>query len=81
MDMCIYECSVPLTDCINNCISDRIFPTELKLASVIPVFKSGDTSCKSNYRPISILPALSKVFETLLSLQINVFFEETFSSL
>ena len=49
------------------------------MASVIPVFKSEDTSCKKNYRPISILPSLSKVFEKLLSLQINVFFENKFS--
>ena len=72
---------VPLTDCINNCISDGIFPNELKLASVTPVFKSGDASFKSNYRPISILPSLSKVFEKLLSLQITQFFNDKFSSL
>ena len=35
------ECSVPLTDCFNNCIFDGVFPTELKLASIIPVLKSG----------------------------------------
>ena len=75
------ECSIPLTDCINNCIADGIFPTELKLASVIPVHKSDDTSSKKNYRPISILPSLSKVFEKLLSAQINKFFENKFSNL
>ena len=73
--------SVPLTDCFNNCISDGIFPSELKLASVIPVFKSGDTSCKEDYRPISILPSLSKVFERLLFAQISSFFDNKFSKL
>ena len=71
--------SVPLTDCFNNCISDGIFPSELKLASVVPVFKDGDTSCKEDYRPISILPSLSKVFERLLFAQISSFFGNKFS--
>ena len=75
------ECCVPLTDCFNNCLSDGSFPSELKLASVIPVLKSGDDSDKENYRPISILPALSKVFEKLLFKQINDFFEERFNRL
>ena len=74
------ECSIPLTDCFNNCIFDGVFPTELKLASIIPVLKSGEASSKSNYRPISILLSLSKVFEKLLSLQINAFIEKKFSS-
>ena len=73
--------SVPLTDCFNNCIADGIFPSELKLASVIPVFKSGDVSCKEDYRPISILPSLSKVFEKLLFMQISAYFDSKFSKL
>ena len=73
-------CSVPLTDCINTCILEGTFPTELKLASVIPIHKQDDTTLKKNYRPISILPTLSKVFEKLISLQINQFFENKFSS-
>ena len=48
---------------------------------VIPDYKSGDASCKLNYGPISTLPYLSKVFEKLLSMNINVFFENKFSSL
>lgn len=75
------ECSVPLTDCLNNCINDHIFPSELKLADVIPIFKKGDETDKENYRPISILPSLSKVFEKLLFNQINKFFEDKFNRL
>ena len=56
----------PLTDCFNAALLDGIFPDELKLARVVPVFKKGDESNKANYRPISILPSLSKVFERLL---------------
>ena len=43
----------------------------LKKADVTPIYKSGDTLNPLNYRPISITPALSKVFERLLANQIN----------
>ena len=42
------------------------FPEVLKQATIIPLFKSGDKSKTSNYRPISLLPTLSKNFETNL---------------
>ena len=71
--------SVPLTDCFNNCISDGTFPDELKLATIFPVFKAEDESDKENYRPISILPTLSKVFEKLLAHQLSAFFCTKFS--
>ena len=44
----------PLTHLINKSISDGVFPNSLKLAKVIQIFKSGDKSLISNYRPISI---------------------------
>ena len=75
------ECSVPMTDCFNNCISDNVFSSELKLANIIPAFKSGDESDKENYRPISKLSALAKVFETLLFMRIMKFIEDKFSRL
>lgn len=73
------QVSVPLTDCFNSCISDGVFPDELKLATIIPVYKKDDESDKENYRPISILPTLSKVFERLLFNQLSAFFEKKFS--
>ena len=45
----------PLTYLVNSSISENIFPSELKLARVVPIFKSGDPSLITNYRPISIL--------------------------
>lgn len=78
----VRECCVPLTDCFNNCLNDGSFPNELKLAEVIPVFKTGGDPCdKTDYRPISILPSLSKVFEKLLADQITAFFQKRFSPL
>ena len=43
-----------------------ICPLELKIAKVVPVFKSRDPSLFTNYRPISVLPFLSKVFEKIV---------------
>ena len=43
-----------------------VFPSELKLAKVVPIFKSGDSSKITNYRPISVLSFFSKVFERVM---------------
>ena len=56
----------PLTCLINRSFMDGIFPNELKLARVVPIFKCGDSTAPSNYRPISILSFFSKIFEKLL---------------
>ena len=53
----------PLTVIINQSLISGIFPTKLKISKVIPFFKKGDSRLISNYRPISILPSFSKVFE------------------
>ena len=53
----------PLTRLINSSFQSGIFPEDLKLAKVIPIFKSGDQQDISNYRPISVLSFFSKVFE------------------
>ena len=50
---------------LNCCLSNGIFPSKLKLAKVIPVFKKGAPDQLNNYRPISLLPSLSKIFERL----------------
>ena len=46
----------------SNSLSSSTFPTALKYANVKPVFKKDDKTNKENYRPISILPTLSKVY-------------------
>ncbi|VEN58210.1 unnamed protein product [Callosobruchus maculatus] len=58
--------SKPLTYLFNLSIECGRFPEPLKTAVVIPIFKKGDKLDPCNYRPISILPCLSKIFEKLL---------------
>ena len=59
----------------NNCMHCCIFPNQLKVAKVLPLYKSGDTNNVSNYRPISILPIFSKLFEKLLYSRLKNFFD------
>ena len=69
-----------VTFCFNDSIiRSSIFPDELKLAEIIPVHKEGDTTDKANYRPISLLPIISKVFERLIAKQISPFINTFFS--
>ena len=56
----------PLCHLFNVSLSRGIFPDIWKRAHVLPVFKKGDRQDKANYRPISLLPNISKVFERLV---------------
>lgn len=55
-----------LTQCVNNCLKSGVFPDSLKIAKVSPIYKAGSKSDPGNYRPISVLPVLSKVFERVI---------------
>ena len=74
-----YIISNTLTDAFNNAINNGIFPENLKWANITPIFKKGDPTLKENYRPISILPTISKVFEKILYKQINDFMNNKLS--
>lgn len=52
---------------INLCFEQGTFPTALKQAVITPVYKSGSRADSSNYRPISVLPSLSKVVERVIN--------------
>ena len=65
----------PLTLIINQILNTDVFPSQLKIAKVIPIFKKDDNKMFNNYRPISLLPVLSKVVEKVISSQINDFFQ------
>ena len=53
----------PLTYIFNLSINQGIFPDSMKLAKVVPVFKQGSRFTCNNYRPISVLSSISKIFE------------------
>ena len=63
---CIDNYVVPLTYVINMSLMEGIFPSELKLAKVVPIFKSGESDKVPNYRPISVLSFFSKIFEKIM---------------
>ena len=51
---------------MNMSLLNGVFPTELKIARVIPLFKSGEPHKFSNYRPVSVLPLFSKILQRLM---------------
>ena len=67
-------------DNIVICSSECRFPDKLKLAEISALLKKIDRLCKENYRPVSILTALSKVFERSHSDQLSPYFGEIFST-
>ena len=68
-----------ITFIINDCIEKGIFPDDHKLADVSHVFKKEYSFKKENYRPVSILPHRSKVFERILYKKIDTFITTKFS--
>ena len=56
----------PLTCIINVFITSGIVPKQLKIARVIPLIKSGEQDIFTNYRPVSVLPAFSKILERVM---------------
>ena len=63
-----------LTNLFNSSIGMGIFPSEWKIARVVPLHKKGSRSVLDNYRPISILPVISKIFEKILYEQLYEYF-------
>ncbi len=68
----------PVTSLIKMCIETYTFP-EMLNCEVMPAYKKGDVHDKNNYRTISILSALSKVFEGMITDQLRPFLESVYS--
>ena len=62
-----------LSKWFNECFNLGVFPDCLEIAKVFPLHKSGDKSIPSNFRPISLLPTIAKIFEKLLQRRIISF--------
>ena len=63
----------------NNAIACSVFPVNLKNANITPIHKKDSRETVSNYRPVSILPNLSKIYEKCMYKQISKFFENILS--
>ena len=70
------ELSKPLTIIINQCLLTGIFSDLLKIVKVKPLFKRGGACKLNNYRLISLLPTISKVFERVIYSQLHTYFIE-----
>ena len=80
LKMCAGPLLRPITNLLSNCITYHIIPKEWKCHKICPIFKSGDPSCVSNYRPISLLCILSKILESLVYKKIILFIKPLISN-
>ena len=74
-------CVEPLTQIFNDCIENSSFPDELKCADVTSLPKNGPSSSRTNFRPITVLPTVSKLFERVMDKQIVAYITPFLSSL
>lgn len=65
----------PLTALFNKCLNEGIYPEAFKKTKVFPLFKKGEISKAENYRPISIIPTISKVFEIIIKNRLVSYFD------
>ena len=71
--------AIPIRDMANTIINRGQFPESLKLAQVTPIYKKDDPFIEKNYRPVSVLPTLSKLYERVISDQLTSHFENIFN--
>ena len=69
----------PLSNIFNTSLENCVFPSELKYFNVTPMFKKDDNTNKGNYRPIRILPVISKILERLMFQQMSSFVDNVIS--
>lgn len=69
------ELSQPLANLFNSCIRKRAWPSDWKRGDWTPIYKKDDKCSKENYRPITVLPSVDKVFEQLICMQVSTAFQ------
>ncbi len=72
----IEEIAKPLTHICNLSFQSGTFLNKMKIAKVIPLFKTGDRHHFTNYRPVSLLPQFSKILEKLFTARLDNFIEK-----
>ena len=75
LNICVNSLCRPLELIFNDCLANGIFPSDWKKGNIVPVHKKYD-KCLNNYRPISLLPICSKIFERLIFSEMFGFFIE-----
>lgn len=70
------ECSIILVKIINLSFQSGTIPDKLKVARVKPLFKQGDYEVASNYRPVSVLPVLSRILEICVNTRLQSFLDK-----
>ena len=75
------ELAQPISSLVNMSISLSCFPHELKKSETSPLYKSQDNLEPQNYRPLSVLTCLSKIFERVYNDQMGVYFKDILSTL
>ena len=68
--------SKPLADIMNKSVSQGVYPSKLKHAKVIPVYKSDDETDPGNYRPISLLSNFNRIFEKVMFKRLKMFLDQ-----
>ena len=71
---CAEKITPSLSYIFNLSVRTRVFPDDFKIAKVVPVFKNGDKGDPGNYRPISVLPTIARIFEKLIYNQLYSYF-------
>ena len=71
----IQQICQPLLHVINLSLTTGEIPTQLKLAKIVPIFKSGDPADMTNYRPISLLSSFGKILEKVVAIKLTSFVE------
>ena len=75
------ELSVPFAKLINECFAQSTFPGLLKCAELSPIYKKSDSLQKGNYRPVSVLTVISKLYESVMNDQMTEHFIEILEDL
>ena len=68
--------SIPITHIINQSLYSGLVPDKLKISKITPIFKSGNNKHFNNYRPISILPPISKILDKIVCNRLIHFFRQ-----
>lgn len=66
----------PFAFIINKCMETGVWPSAFKESLIIPIYKSGNTSYVQNYRPISLITNLTKVFEKVIKMRLNSYIKK-----